>query len=66
MRLIGEKIKIIDSTHKPNIGIEGEVIDETKNTITINGKKLIKKQNTYEIRGKKITGEQLVKIKVIK
>lgn len=46
--LIGEEITIIDSTNKSEIGLTGNVVDETKNTVTItdHGKrKTILKQN---------------------
>jgi len=33
--LIGLPVKVVKSTHKGFVGIEGKVVDETKNTITI-------------------------------
>lgn len=50
-RLIGEKIKIKKSSNRCLVGIEGEIIDETKNTITIktkNGEKKILKNQIQE------------------
>jgi len=58
---IGRTIKITDSKNKTNEGIEGKIIDETKNTITIqtkNGRKKLIKTNitfTMEINNQKIT-----------
>ena len=49
---IGKKILIDEARNKDLIGIEGEVIDETKNMLTLktkNGeKKLIKKQIIFK------------------
>ncbi len=45
--LIGLPVKVVKSTHDGHIGIEGKVVDETKNTITIeadNGEKIIPKK----------------------
>jgi ribonuclease P protein subunit POP4 len=33
--LIGLYVKVVDSSHEGFIGIEGKVVDETKNTISI-------------------------------
>jgi len=52
--IIGLEIKISKSANKANIGIEGKVIDETRNMFIINTlkgeKKIIKKGNTFEIK----------------
>jgi len=52
--LIGLEIKISKSTNKANIGIEGTVIDESRNMFIINTskgqKKIIKKDNMFEIK----------------
>ena len=52
--LIGQEIEIIDSTNKSELGLQGKVVDETKNILTIshegNVKKLIKKNNTFKIK----------------
>ena len=72
---IGKKIKIVDATNNSNIGIEGEIIDETKNTFTIKtnkgNKKIIKSTTTIEMDNLKISGkllekrpEERIKIKV--
>lgn len=38
--LIGSQVKIIEAKNSSLLGLEGKIIDETKNTITIeNGKK---------------------------
>ncbi len=51
--LIGLKMEVIDSQNKNLIGIQGEIIDETKNTIKIkNNDKImtiLKKQVTLKI-----------------
>ena len=53
--LIGMKAKVIDSTNKDTVGIEGTIIDETLHTITIKTrqerKRLLKAQVTLEITG---------------
>lgn len=36
--LIGLQVKITESKNKANIGIEGRVVDETRNTLTIETK----------------------------
>jgi len=59
---IGLWLKIISSSNKNNVGIEGKVIDETKNTFTLQTKpteekerqisgrkKIIKNQCSFEI-----------------
>lgn len=64
--MIGLKVKIIESSDPKKIKIEGEIIDETKNTIILtNGKKLPKKECVFEfdINGKKIKvdGKKIMK-----
>ncbi len=54
--LIGKKIKVVDATNKSLVGIEGIVVDETKNTLVVesNGTKtLLKEQITIEVDGQK-------------
>jgi len=66
--LIGTKIKVIDATNKNLIGIEGKVIDETRNTMLIESKHkeitLIKEQITMEFNYKnqkvRVNGKVLV------
>ncbi|MFH1212318.1 MAG: ribonuclease P protein subunit [Candidatus Woesearchaeota archaeon] len=52
--LIGVWIRVVESANKSNIGLDGKVIDETKNMLTLQtrkGKKnLIKSQNVIEFR----------------
>ncbi|MBW2966038.1 ribonuclease P protein subunit [Candidatus Woesearchaeota archaeon] len=75
--LIGLKIKVIDSKNKANIGIEGKIIDETKNTIVIgrNGeKKRLFKNNiiidvqfdkrVVRIEGKLLLGRPKERVKI--
>lgn len=62
--LIGLTTKVVDSENRTNIGIEGKIIDETKNMImikTIKGvKKLIKKQNKLRFGNTVVDGVELV------
>ena len=61
---IGKKIKIIDAKNKSNIGLEGVVIDETKNTFIIENKKkntIIKENVTIMVDNKTIEGKKLTK-----
>lgn len=57
--LIGLYAEIVNAKNKDNIGIKGEITDETKNMITIDGKKLIKSQITIilKVKGKKVQVE---------
>ncbi len=52
--LIGLKTKIVDSKNKANIGIQGKIIDETKNTIMIQNKgekkRLFKNNITLDVQ----------------
>jgi len=34
--LIGLKVRVVGSTHSGHIGIEGRIVDETRNTLIIN------------------------------
>lgn len=64
--LIGSEIKVTWAKNKANIGIEGRIIDETKNMLTIDTEKGLKKLIKKEIRMKlmkektTINGELLV------
>ena len=63
--LIGRNIEITSSKNKSTAGLEGKIIDETKNTITIKTKKgkktLIKSQITFKMKGNDSTiiGEEI-------
>ncbi len=57
--LIGNKIKITEAKNKSLVGIEGKVIDETKNLFIIEGKT----KNKTKIR--KIVKES-IKFKILK
>ncbi|MBL7147386.1 MAG: ribonuclease P protein subunit [Nanoarchaeota archaeon] len=48
--MIGSPIEITESKNKSLIGLKGNVIDETKNTLTINTKKGIKKAIKSQIK----------------
>ncbi len=58
--LIGLQTRIVSSSSKELIGIEGKVIDETKNTIIVERdskiRRIMKKGNSFEvsIQGKKV------------
>lgn len=63
--LIGLKARITSSKNKSNIGIEGKIINETKNTINIGGKIVLKKNIEIELminnKKTKIDGGELLK-----
>lgn len=47
---IGENIKVVDAKNKDLIGVQGKVINETKNMFVLeNEKKLIKDQCVFDI-----------------
>jgi len=75
--LIGLNVKVVESSHPGHVGIEGEVLDETRNTILIlhkNKKKSVIKNTSVfdftmqdgtivEIDGKVIVGRPEVRVK---
>jgi len=61
--LIGETIKVVSSTNKGLVGIEGKVVDETRNMLIIKSKKMQKipkNQVKIEIRNVEIDGKSLI------
>jgi len=66
--LIGVKVKVVDASNKALIGINGKIMDETRNMLTIeyngNLKRLIKSQVILQLdyRGKeyKMNGKLLM------
>ena len=56
--LIGLDVKIIESENRFNKGVQGKIIDETKNMFIIKTKetrkKIIKNQCVFEFKGKNI------------
>ncbi len=58
--LIGLDAKVVDSTNKSNVGIEGIIVDETKEMLAIKTKgkikKIAKKNSTFmfKVDGKKV------------
>ncbi|MFH1506417.1 MAG: ribonuclease P protein subunit [archaeon] len=62
---IGAAIQITDSKNKQLIGIQGKVLDETKNTFIIqtkdNEKTILKKDTVFSIDGKTIDGSKILK-----
>jgi len=60
--IIGKKIKVVDSKNKSLVGLTGDVVEETKNTITLsNKKKLLKSHVTLEIGKEIVDGKSLQK-----
>lgn len=63
--LIGKKIIIVESANKSLEGVQGNVVDETKNTITIidknKEKKIIKNQVKIKVDEKIIDGKKITK-----
>lgn len=64
-QLIGKKIKITKSNNKNLEGIQGKVVDETKNTVSIEidgkTKKVVKDQCVFDVEGKIINGSEIAK-----
>ena len=67
--LIGLEVEVIDSKNKSNIGIKGNILDETKHTIVVEHKnkrkrllknnitlKIKKNNQTITLPGKKLSG----------
>ncbi len=52
--LVGLPVKIVKSTNPVNVGIEGKVVDESRNTITVEtskgSKNFVKDQCTFSFR----------------
>lgn len=52
--LIGLHVKILESKNKSLVGLEGQIVDETKNMLTIKTnkgeKKVIKNHSTFELQ----------------
>ncbi len=64
--LIGKFVRAVNAKNPSLQGIEGKVVDETKNTITIRKKdkqekRMIKKQVTLAVDGKVVEGAELTK-----
>lgn len=50
LNLIGAKIKIVESVNADLVGVEGKVVDETKNLVILeDGRKIIKEQVIFEV-----------------
>jgi len=63
--LIGQEAKVVGSSNPSNIGIQGQIVDETANMLDIEDKdgcvkRLIKKNIIIEIEGQKIDGIKLI------
>jgi len=74
---IGKHGKVVSSTNPDALGIEGTIVDETKNTVTIEtprGDKKVQKRGTvFAIDGHQVSGddvlaspEERIKLKVNK
>jgi ribonuclease P protein subunit POP4 len=61
--LIGKKVTVVQSTNSKLLGISGEIVDETKSTITIGNKMLLKSAITIKINetGQIIPGKDIMK-----
>ena len=61
--LVGETVQVTDSQNPALVGLSGQAIDETRNTIviqTLKGKKtIIKEQVTIKIANNTINGKKL-------
>jgi RNase P/RNase MRP subunit p29 len=61
--LIGETLEVVESKNRTLVGIRGQAIDETRNTITIRTKdgikRVIKDQVTFKVGNKRIEGKKL-------
>ncbi len=57
---IGKHIKVVQSTNAEQIGMEGTIVDETKNTFVVDGKTLIKDHAVFEIDGKEVQGKDIL------
>ncbi len=60
---IGLPVRVIEATDKSLIGLEGEIIDETKNMLIIESKgkvkKIAKDIAKFEINGKVVDGKKI-------
>jgi ribonuclease P protein subunit POP4 len=61
--LIGKKVTIIEATDPNLIGVSGEIVEETKSSITIGNKMLLKNAITLKIEqsGEIVSGKDIVK-----
>ena len=58
--LIGLKAVVINSKNVADIGISGDIINETKNTLSIGQKMIFKKNVRLKINGIEVDGEKLL------
>ena len=59
--LIGKYVRVIDSKNKTLLGVSGNVVDETQQTIVLDtGKVLLKSQVKLEIEKEVIEGASLI------
>lgn len=62
---IGKHAKVTKAANKQLQGIEGKIVDETKNTFTIKTQtkelKILKKGNEFQINNQKINGEKITR-----
>ena len=62
--LIGLRVKITNASNPTLVGLEGEVVDETKNTLKIRTKsgvkQVLKSVCTFDLTGTKVNGSDLV------
>lgn len=62
--IIGKRIRVAEARNSSILGITGEVVDETQNTLVIDTekgrKKLLKNQITFIVEGKVVAGKDIV------
>ena len=63
---IGAKIKVMHAANKSLEGLEGSVIDETRNTLKIKNNKqeqktVLKKGAVFSINNEKINGDEILR-----
>ena len=58
--IIGEQMKVIESSNKSLEGLHGRIVDETRNTIVLDSKTIPKKGSIFEINGTVVNGDALV------
>jgi ribonuclease P protein subunit POP4 len=62
--LIGLKVKITKSSNTTLVGVEGEVVDETRNTLKIRTKsgvkQVLKNTCTFDFAGAEIDGNKIL------
>lgn len=62
---IGKKVAVSDAANKSYVGIQGVIVNETKNAFVIDDgtakKTVLKKDAVFQIDGKQIIGKKITK-----